>query len=456
MQNSPVLNRQNAREIFRNDALEKIFLELENPKNIVDESIELARLVNTGRSKNESFSRWVRYREGYSPAIVKRILDMFPINHTTEYLMDPMCGSGSSQVAAQQLGIPSAGSDVSPYAVLVSLVKTSKLTSAQVRGIELFAESLPQFGNKLNLEKNPTEVHLSQYFPPANFDQLITLKRTIFAAFPKKGKIQNFLLVALLAIVEDCSNRKKDGNGLATRPSSVTDASSLFKTQLREMLADLSTADWLKTPSIAFNRSALQIHESITEASSTFNKSLGAVIFSPPYANSFDYYESYKLELLFGDFFTLDSINVERKRLIRSYRQMGKSVEVSTLPTVELLIDEIMSRLPAKEALTGVKDGRSRLLPNMLRGYFEDMQTFLVNAAAEMPVGSYMAIVVDQSAYLGVLVPTDLILAEIAKNQGFAFEKLVICRRAKTSGQQMNMQPMLGEVLRESAVILRR
>jgi site-specific DNA-methyltransferase (adenine-specific) len=67
-----------------------------------------------------------------------------------------------------------------------------------------------------------------------------------------------------------------------------------------------------------------------------------------------------------------------------------------------------------------------------------------------------MAIVVDQSAYLGVLVPTDLILAEIAKNLGFTFEKLVICRRAKTSGQQMNMQPMLGEVLRESAVILRR
>jgi len=73
-----------------------------------------------------------------------------------------------------------------------------------------------------------------------------------------------------------------------------------------------------------------------------------------------------------------------------------------------------------------------------------------------MPRGSYMAIVVDQSAYLGVLVPTDLILAELAQSEGFTLEKLVICRRAKTSGQQMNMQPILGDVLRETAVILRR
>ena len=73
-----------------------------------------------------------------------------------------------------------------------------------------------------------------------------------------------------------------------------------------------------------------------------------------------------------------------------------------------------------------------------------------------MPPGSYMAIVVDQSAYLGVLVPTDLLLAEIAMQVGFQFENLVICRKAKTSGQQLNMQPALTEVLRESAVILRR
>jgi site-specific DNA-methyltransferase (adenine-specific) len=230
----------------------------------------------------------------------------------------------------------------------------------------------------------------------------------------------------------------------------------LFSSKVEEMLTDTADAKWLKVPSVSINRTALEIDTSIKEITELFEKTLGAVIFSPPYANSFDYYESYKLELLFGDFFTLQSIGEERKKLIRSYRQMGKSSISAGLPTVELLIEEIMNRLPEKEIVTGVKDGRSRLLPNMLRGYFEDMQEFLRRAGSVMPTGSYMAIVVDQSAYLGVLVPTDLILAELAQSEGFALEKLVICRRAKTSGQQMNMQPILGDVLRETAVILRR
>ena len=135
---------------------------------------------------------------------------------------------------------------------------------------------------------------------------------------------------------------------------------------------------------------------------------------------------------------------------------MGTSKQLVDMPLVETLIREVMSRLPEKEAETGGRDGRSRLLPNLLRGYFEDMRTFIQKAALSMPTGSYMAIVVDQSAYLGVLIPTDLLLANVGKECGLRFERLVICRRAKTSGQQLQIQPALKEVMRESAVILRK
>ena len=456
MTNSPILNSVNAKAIFQNKSLEEIFLRLENPKEIIDATEELAKLVNTGKSKSESLSRWVRYREGYSPAIVHKILEMFPIDKATEYVMDPMCGSGSTQVAAQQLTVPSAGTDVSPYAVLVSNVKTSQLSASNMQEIEAFVTDLKHTQENVELDYSNTELHLSQYFPSDNFAVLARIKRSISANFPNSSKVLDFLNVALLAIVEDCSNRKKDGNGLATRPAPCQDVLKLYFKQVMEMVEDSKSSKWLKVPSVSTNRSALEIDVSISEANKEFNKSLGAVIFSPPYANSFDYYESYKLELLFGDFFSLETIGDERKRLIRSYRQMGNTPAQENLPTVETLIDEIISRLPAKELTTGVRDGRSRLLPNMLRGYFDDMRIFLSKAHSGMPSGSYMAIVVDQSAYLGVLVPTDLILAEIAEAIGFTFEKLVICRKAKTSGQQMNMQPLLGEVLRETAVILRR
>jgi hypothetical protein len=125
--NSPILTHDAADKIFRIEELKKRLLNLEDIGRIEDESALLAELVNTGRSKTEALSRWVRYREGYSPSIVRRILEKFPIDEEQEFILDPMCGSGSTQVAAQQAGIASGGTDVSPYAALVSRVKTRSL-----------------------------------------------------------------------------------------------------------------------------------------------------------------------------------------------------------------------------------------------------------------------------------------------------------------------------------------
>ena len=123
---------------------------------------------------------------------------------------------------------------------------------------------------------------------------------------------------------------------------------------------------------------------------------------------------------------------------------------------VEQLIEELQSRIPEKEERTGVRDSRSRLLPNLLRGYFEDMSQVIRAAYTVMPAGAVMHIVVDQSAYLGVPVPTDLLLGQIGASVGFDFDELLLCRPARTSPQQAAQQPVLKETLRESVVVLRR
>lgn len=452
---SPILRRESALAIFRNEELRKRFLALERLDLIEDDSVELSQLVNTTQSKNDALSRWVRYREGYSPLIVKRILEEFPINVVTDFVFDPMCGSGSTQVAAQQMGVVSFGTDISPYAVLVSKVKTTPLNEDQMAYV---SESV------LNLKKSnlphptlsSTDEFLKEFFPSRNFREMASIRDWIGHQFRHDENVADFVRVALLSIVEDSSNRKKDGNGLATRPAVTNQPLDAFKRRITEMLLDMRSSAWMSNPSKTIRRSALEIDKSIDFATRESGKRLGAVIFSPPYANSFDYYDSYKLELLFGEFFTCDDLAKEKKALIRNYRQMGSSEPLVNFPTLELLIDELNERVPEKEKLSGNRDGRSRLLPNMLRGYFEDMHNFLVMAYKSMPRGSYMTIVVDQSAYLGVLIPTDLLLVEDAEGIGFQLRRVIICRRAKTSGQQLRMQPALGEVLREAAVVLFR
>ena len=453
---SPILTAKDLQMIYRNVILRNRFQELEDKGIIRDESADLRRLVNFGQSSTEAMSRWVRYREGYSPKIVERILSDFPLSTSKCFVLDPMCGSGSTQVAAQGQSILSAGGDVSPYAVLVSRVKTQRFTKVELANIEKFTGSIRHDNQYYLNDFSETELYLQSYFNVENFSALIAIKRAIGRRFSEKSNEFAFLWTAMLAIVEACSNRKKDGNGLITRASRVASPLDEFLLKVNLMINDVRGSRGNKARSISFLHSALEVDTLIRKASRALNAELGAIIFSPPYVNSFDYFESYKLELLFGNFFTVTELPIERKRLIRSYRQTGKSHVRPDMPLIEMLITEVMERLPEKESVSGAKDTRSRLLPNLLRGYFQDMRMFVEKASSVMVKGSYMAIIVDQSAYLGVLIPTDLLLADIGKTAGLSFEQLIICRRAKTSGQQLVVQPALGNVLRESVVILRK
>lgn len=125
-------------------------------------------------------------------------------------------------------------------------------------------------------------------------------------------------------------------------------------------------------------------------------------------------------------------------------------------PIVELLCKEIDEAIPRKEAVTGKRDARTRLMPNMLRGYFTDMGKVIEQLYESIDASGNCYIVVDQSAYAGVIVPTDIVLADIAEAIGFDVEKLVICRKAATSGQQRKAYPYLGSTLRESIICLKK
>ena len=126
------------------------------------------------------------------------------------------------------------------------------------------------------------------------------------------------------------------------------------------------------------------------------------------------------------------------------------------LKMVDRLASEIESAIPEKEQRTGKKDSRTRKVPNMIRGYFSDMKDVLEECFALLDLGGTCSIVVDQSVYLGKIVPTDLLLANIGESLGFRIEKIVICREAKTSGQQYQLFPYLKGALRESIVILKK
>lgn len=438
--------------VYTNGKLSREINELEKKLGVVNEEHLFANLVNPSASKSRPYYRWARYREGYSGDLVKELINRSNLNPAQHFVFDPMCGSGSTLIAASQLNFDCLGTDVNPYAIDVCNAKAGTYTAECLSVVEAFIQNteLPQMAHGLDTWKNMG--NCQEYFKPQHFEVLQKIANAIGQI--KDSLAQQLLFVIWLMVLEDCSEKMKDGNGLATRPSRVKDVWLHFVSRARIVLSDFHNHPLPGNVTIcAKHTSAAKTASLIESFQEQTGKRLGTIIFSPPYANSFDYFESYKLELLCG-YYDPKGLIEARKTAIRSYRK-GYHYQLTTNDAlVQMLCEEVKVRIPQKEEKTGKVDNRTRLVPNLLIGYFQDMEETLKTFFSYMPAKSTCHIVVDQSSYLGVIVPTDLILANIALRCGFEVAPLIRCRSAKSSVQQLKEYPYLKYMLRESILSL--
>ncbi len=441
----------NQSQFYENENCRAAIKEIEKRYKYTDETEYFGTLVNFSTAKKEPYQRWVRYREGYSTALVNELIRRSGIDPQQHFIADPMVGSGSTIISAKKSGYDAFGVDVNPFCQLIVNTKLLSPAPDDIHIVQEFLSGLPTVYRKTRAIKPP----LSEYFPEDNLVNLLELRKKIDSMNEQTAK--HILLAAWFFILESCSNRKKDGNGLATRPAPVQDVVSHFRDVVNDIIADyLSCPLGSESFSTVYTGTACEFSKYSQVFSERVKKKLGAIIFSPPYANAFDYYESYKMELLFGQLYDPSDYQIHKKQQIRNYRICyGRELHCD-YSVVEYLCDAINQAIPVKEKQTGKRDSRTRLMPNMLRGYFTDMGKVLSELYQALDHSGYCYIVVDQSAYVGVIVPTDVILANIAESIGFEVENIIICRKAATSVQQRKAYPYLVSTLRESIVCLQK
>ncbi|MBN1545704.1 MAG: hypothetical protein JW902_03500, partial [Syntrophaceae bacterium] len=217
------------------------------------------------------------------------------------------------------MGFDSLGCDVNAYAVDLTNAKTHSYEKNELARVEKFINQPLSEHSQLSLSTWRNVEQCKPYFKPNNLRQLQIIRDLIERTHYQTDK--HLLFVAWLAILEDCSEKMKDGNGLASRPSRVDDVWERFVTRIRSMLEDLRNHPLPeRVMAEAFRCSALKSSPLARVFGEKTGKRLGAIIFSPPYANSFDYFESYKLELLCGYYDTSELIKA-RQQSIRNYRK---------------------------------------------------------------------------------------------------------------------------------------
>lgn len=439
--------------IYEDKLLNSYIQNLENKYRIINEEKKYEKLVNFSKNVDEPCSKWFRYREGFSNILVQDLINDSKINEN-DVLIDPFCGSGTTLLVGLKNKLNCFGMDVNPISIYLTNFKCKKFDNEIVTE---YKKGIKDFSKKI-LELDLTDEYkdkysiVEKYFSEKNYKSLIIIKEYIDSIQNNK-QLYDFFKIAYLCIIERTSNRKRDGNGLKTVETKIKDVFQFFIDTLNCIIQDIETM------LIANSRNGVAVLDTAenlkTEYDKIYNKKAKCIIFSPPYANSFDYFESYKLEIILCDFAKdMKDINQFRRKAISSF--VGTKKNTNEYVPISKIAKEIEDKIEWKENFTGKRDSRTRKVPNMLKGYFSDMENVISNCSKTLEKNGKVYIVVDQSSYIGKVVPTDLLLCDLAEKHDFSVEKIIVCRKARTSSQQIKLFPYLNEILRESILVLNK
>jgi len=418
------------------------------------ESPDLAASVHWTPSENFPVHRWFRYREGFSPYLLEHFSD-------SRHRLDPFCGCGTTLLESARQGIHSYGIDLNPLATFVARTKVVKYSGNDKNLYMRFSKQA--LSTYKNLDKAPLPEYplLNKLFLPESLDVLLRLWTFIDSVEPKK--IRDLLFLTWLSILEKSSNVFKEGNGLKYRNKrrmpgryeTIPDAKWIpryFGKSIRSFIEGLwlSKSDEISEDIEGFRflpgfNPIIRTGSCLDRRILDFNKPIDLTIFSPPYANRFDYFEAFKMELWMGGF-VKTSADMARLRSasmrnnLAAKRFESEGAWPPLYPFLEAMDPE------ASSVGMGIK--------NALQGYFYDTKTLLKNLKEILIKRAKVVIVIGNSAYAKSIIPTDVLVARIGLEEGYKVKEIRIARHLHVSSQQRGSLKHLSSYMRESVIVM--
>lgn len=424
-----------------------MYKKLEKRFNVIypeNKNATYSSLLNFSDDLEKPRQRWFRYKEGFSIELVMNLIKTYNKN-TQGIIMDPFLGSGSTIVAANKLGLFGVGFEVNPFSYFLSTCKLKNYNAKTIyefqskykRILESSFDTIDYILPKLSISDKVFDIEVEQY--------MMSVKSNIEKDDYVNKDTKDLLLLGWISSIEPLSNYRKGGNGLKKRKLvkqkklTAQDAFNELAAQYSCMLKDLqSNTDSYNAKII--NDTCLNMNKIID------NSTISGIIFSPPYANCFDYTEIYKLELWFGDFVKeYTDLKTLRKQSLRSHLNgdLSENSKLISIKSLETLICEVKT-----------KTLWDKKIPQMLTLYYNDMFNVIKQCYDALEPDGFCCIVVGNSAYGGVVFPADLLMAEYAESIGFYIDKIEVDRYIITSSQQYKVTMDQKQYLRESVLCL--
>jgi DNA modification methylase len=416
---------------------------------------------NQTQITDRSFHAWYQFVLGYPPHLVRYYVSKFGIR-SGHLVLDPFCGTGTTNVECKKLNIDSLGLEANPVAFFASRVKANwDITAIEAREashaiIANASRSLERFGlpedfsllyqspngKPLNVEPKLTEDQISVlpkgFISPLPLRRVLILKRCIDNL--ESEKIRNLFLLCLASLLVNHAGNVAFGPEIyTTKPKKDVQVLDFFCSLAEQMVTDLASKP------IASGHAEI-VHGDARRVADYFSKIRGEVDFvitSPPYPNEKDYTRTTRLEGVILDLISSKQhLRALKEQLLRSNsRNVFVADDDQEFVKGFDSINRIAAEIEEKRITLGKTSGFEKLYHKIVKHYFGGMYRHLQSLKSLLSPGARLAYVVgDQMSFFRTHIPTAKILAEIAEEIGYKVDEIELWRTrlATATKRQIN------------------
>jgi hypothetical protein len=412
-----------------------------------------SRGKTTRNSESDGIFGWYQYIQDFTGSFALDWLKRLAQSGTN--IWEPFAGSGTTLVAAKMLGLDVTGFDISPF--MVDVARTKVDWSLDPQDIEA---ALEQVLEVVAVERatEPLEVVRGHWDA---YDAVVGAAKV---SYPGDKKLQKWIapsvvcrcqaLLDAIDRVPDARNRRFlrlaaastliPASNMSFRPNICYETHptldfpvvSYFDNRVRQMIVDYE-------PFADAGQSSTEVH--LGDARTDGPTEADLVFTSPPYPNDMEYVHQTRLELALLNYVSdRRDLTALKKQMISSsvklvYRdnewQKAQGLEI---PGVAKVFKPLAATLEGRNWGWNAAD--------MTAQFFGGMRAVLRNWHQRLATGGRAAVVIGDSAFNGVKISTDMLLAETADLEGFDCEDIEVFRSRWNTKHNIE--------LRESVVVL--